>query len=583
EIGMADGVANGNFGPGTQAGLKSSGGISSGSSDGGTAFVSLFQLALAFNGYDVTRSGVFSAATRTTTLDFQRFLEIAATGDGDYGTWAALLVSTGDPDRPVSMIDTTSTMSPAFSAQMKQAGYDIVGRYLTVTGKAIARGELDTIFTAGLRVVPIFQNFNNGPEYFTRALGLDHGRQAAIRARQLGFQGGTTIFFAVDYDAFATEIDLLIAPYFQGVAEGLSVSVEKKYGVGVYATRNIGARIAERGLASSVWVSGMSTGYSGNLGFAMPPTWSYNQIQEVHSLNIDRNAVSSRARPATRADVARTPEQSDAVRSFFWALVRHSVYAESAVSKQPLVPSTAASEFVLDRLMEAKYHDVPWLAYAPYAESTPGMPPQTALAYTTARIAYLADAGDIRDIIDNYDGDAEHMAATARTAKLWGTSAGSSAVEFGDLGGWSLDLVTLWKSYRLSSQKAITAFVNQHLGAPGSPAEFPEDDLIADADGWLLAKGMMEGKSVADAFQALLVSSTSWRDRLGLFLDGRFGSPATLSAAVATVFGPTWPWPGLPRYLFLGREELPNASELVELRSAVTTRLYLLAGRSATP
>ena len=57
----------------------------------------------------------------------------------------------------------------------------------------------------------------------------------------------------------------------------------------------------DRGLAVAAYVSGMSTGYSGNMGFPMPREWHYNQIIELtddlgsttidHVANADRKSV----------------------------------------------------------------------------------------------------------------------------------------------------------------------------------------------------------------------------------------------------------------------------------------------------
>lgn len=576
EIGMADGVANGAlFGPGTQAGLRDQAMLSSGSTDGSKRFVSLFQLALAFNGYNVPRTGTFAVSTRTTTLDFQRFMEIAASGTADFDTWAALLVSTGNPNRAVTGMDTTTALTPASAAARYKEGYRVVGRYLTVEGKSIAAGELDVIFDAGFALIPIFQNYNNGPQYFTRSLGLDHGKQAAIRARQLGLRNDVTIFFAVDYDAFETEIERLVVPYFEGVRDGLSSSVSITYKVGIYATRNVSAKIADRGLASSVWVSGMSTGYSGNLGYPMPKNWSYNQIQEIKLINIDRNAVSVRARPATRNDVLRTPDGTAQGRRLFFNLTAEVVKAERTTISSATLSADLANELVLDHMMSASYHDGVWLAYAPYVETT-GIPSGTAGAIAGARRTYLGDAKPVKEIVDDYEGDLEHMCATTRGALLYGLAPRSSVNTIGDLGGWALDLVQLWASYRKQNQLSIEKFIAQELGKPGAPTGFDEADVIADADGWLVARAIRNGAQLDVALAAIL--RQPWKSRLSQFLEGRFGSEVTARAAVLDVFLGGWVWTRYPREHFLAGEDGPSASTEAEpLADAVVARLYELA------
>ncbi|MEU7875743.1 glycoside hydrolase domain-containing protein [Dactylosporangium sp. NPDC049140] len=50
------------------------------------------------------------------------------------------------------------------------------------------------------------------------------------------------------------------------------------YAIGVYSCRNTCSRLAAEGLTTRSFVSGMSTGYSGNLGFALPDNWAFDQI-----------------------------------------------------------------------------------------------------------------------------------------------------------------------------------------------------------------------------------------------------------------------------------------------------------------
>jgi len=580
EIGMADGVANGNFGPGTQDGLKTQAQISSGSTDGAKKFVSLFQLALAFNGYEVSRSGTFSTATRTAALDFQRFLEIPATGDGDYGTWAALLVSTGDPTRPVTGFDTITALTPTFAAARYAEGYRTVGRYLTVTGKAIAAGELDLIFTAGLTMFPIFQNYNNGPEYFTYELGADHGKQAATRARQLGFRQDTTIFFAVDYDAFDAEIDVLIVPYFQGIRDGLNYSISVDYQIGIYATRNIAAQIVGRGLASAVWVSGMSTGYSGNLGYPMPQNWWYNQIQELTSINIDRNAISSHARPVTRAEVARTPDSSPEARTLYWNIVRHQLLAENALQQQHVYSASMANIFIFAFLMSKQYHYGPFLIYTPYPELVPGNP---AAELSIARSAYFADADPISDLTEHYDGDMEHLAVVTQGIMYWGTNAGQASVGAGDLGGWALDVVQLWANYcKFGKGGDIAAFVASNLGGNNpDTSEWRMPDLISDVDGYLTGADSLNGIPFAESYARWMVSQPDPMKRLASFLQQRFARQGMsvrtcIESNIATLWT-DWYWADIPRKEFQEGQPDPTSAQLTAFKEACAVTLLTKA------
>jgi peptidoglycan hydrolase-like protein with peptidoglycan-binding domain len=75
------------------------------------------------------------------------------------------------------------------------------------------------------------------------------------------------------------EIDSNVKPYFQGVKVALA-ELGNRYTFGVYGSRNVCRRISDEVGARWSLVSGMSWGFSGNLGFPMPKNWSFNQIRE---------------------------------------------------------------------------------------------------------------------------------------------------------------------------------------------------------------------------------------------------------------------------------------------------------------
>ena len=86
-----------------------------------------------------------------------------------------------------------------------------------------------------------------------------------------------------------------ILPYFRAVCSSLGGG----YGVGIYASRNICSRVIGAGCASNAFVSDMSTGFSGNLGFPIPDGWVYDQFTEIDDYkgrgwDLDRVAYSGR-------------------------------------------------------------------------------------------------------------------------------------------------------------------------------------------------------------------------------------------------------------------------------------------------
>jgi peptidoglycan hydrolase-like protein with peptidoglycan-binding domain len=581
EVGISDSAANGNFGPGTQSGLKSQANVAGGSADGTKKFVSILQIALIFNGYSLSRTGKFDAATTSTLQGFQGFMLIPVSGRADYETWAALLISTGNPDRPVKGVDTSTRVDAAFAAQLRSQGYEVIGRYLTVEPKSIGRGELETLFAAGFSVFPIMQNYNNAPQYFTEDIGYTQGFQAAMRARQLGFTAGTVIFFPVDYDAYGTEIDTTLSVYFRAVRRGLDLSVTARYRIGVYATRNVAERIHTGGLADAVWVSGMSSGFSGNLGYPMPSGWWYNQIQEIKSINIDRNAVSPDAEPVSIGAVSPGPSHSEAAWNAHFEMARLLVLAERALNRQPTLAVSASSEAVMWYLQTGRYDSGFWILYTPLPETSSSAAVNE--VWARARLELQDDAGPIAESIKKFPGKVQHMIATAHGVLLYPDGAGERAITAADIGGWSGDLVTFWTTYRQpgNSGKSVTEFAADYLGGKAG-AGFQYDDLIADAEGWLLGRRMGQGATISEAYRALHRTLQTDAAILRQFLNERFSmhSPEAadlLKQCIQETFTGAWPWSAWPRDHFLDGAAVPSATELTELQTAAVKKWSAIA------
>ncbi|MEV7093731.1 glycoside hydrolase domain-containing protein [Amycolatopsis sp. NPDC051045] len=299
QAGLSDSQANGVFGPATQGALRANP-LSVGSSG---RWVELFTAAMICNRRaGVQFSGDFSAALSAEVRDFQSFVRLPVNGSGDYQTWASLLVSTGDPTRRGKAVDCVKTITPARARTLRANGYEIVGRYLsnvpnTDLDKNIKFEELDTIPANGLRLFPIYQTYGDSAGYFRFDQGVTDALAAIGRAKYYGFRPGTRIYFAVDFDALDHEITSLVLPYFRGVYTTM-FEYAPQYVVGVYGPRNVCSRVFKAGYTSGSFVSDMSTGYSGNLGYTLPEDWVFDQIATIALgsgdgwIDVDNNIVS---------------------------------------------------------------------------------------------------------------------------------------------------------------------------------------------------------------------------------------------------------------------------------------------------
>ncbi|WP_167142013.1 glycoside hydrolase domain-containing protein [Canibacter zhoujuaniae] len=288
--------ATGNFGPGTRSRLQTI--------NGGTSqWVWLTTVALICNDYSLSPTSTWNGGIANHLSQFQHVHALPVTGVVDPTTWMSLLTSKGDPNRACIACDTRFEITDEFAGYLKSDGYKIVGRYLTEPGqenlaeseyfKALRTGELERIVSHGLQYFPIFQEYSTALRHFTAETGARHAAEAQAAAQRLGIPA-TVIYFAVDYDATDTEVTSNILPYFQSVKANLKGG----YRVGIYAPRNICTRVASAGYSVASFVSDMSTGFSGNLGFPIPNNWVFDQFHEISRYrgkwDLDRVAFSGR-------------------------------------------------------------------------------------------------------------------------------------------------------------------------------------------------------------------------------------------------------------------------------------------------
>lgn len=301
ELGMSDDVANGVFGPGTKSGLQQHT-VQVGSTG---VWVQLFSAAMVFN----QRSGTVFASSFSTALQgqvrtFQSFCKLAVNGTGDFPTWASLLVSTGDDTRKGTALDCVTTITAARASALYSAGYRYAGRYLSnvpggILDKVIKPGELATIIAGGLSVYPIYQTSGVTAGYFSAIQGYADGLDAVTWARYHGFKAGTRIYFAVDFDALDYQVTDNVLPHFEAISRAVRI-YGSEFKVGIYGARNVCSRVAQAGYTSASFVSDMSTGFSGNLGFPLPADWSFDQIKTITvgsgagQIEIDNNIASGR-------------------------------------------------------------------------------------------------------------------------------------------------------------------------------------------------------------------------------------------------------------------------------------------------
>lgn len=288
-------IPDGIWGPGTQDKCPTIPG-----SNSNQRYVLLLQYSLYVNGIDPNGfDGLFGNGLSNAIKEFQSFCALPADGYAGKQVWASLLVSTGDVNRKGTACDCAQTVTEQKAISLKDNGYKIVGRYLTGKFKMTPE-EIQNIFANGLRLFPIFEVGGYENSYFTSSQGTADAISAIEAATILGFGKETIIYFAVDYDAYGSNITDNVMPYFSALKSEFNTDNPRNYRIGIYAPRNICTLVAEKGYSCSSFVCDMSSGFSGNLGYPLPKDWAFDQISTVTvgsgsgAIEIDNNICSNK-------------------------------------------------------------------------------------------------------------------------------------------------------------------------------------------------------------------------------------------------------------------------------------------------
>lgn len=291
-IGLGD-IANGFYGPGTISAtptLKVQ--------DAGEA-VRILQYGLMVNGYySGEADGIFTTSLGEQIIAFRKFMNLPPYNNvADLTVIKGLLTSNGNTLRDASVMDTSLQLSTDDIAMLKSEGYTVIGRYLTGTvgkdaderPKNLTQKEVNAISKAGIHIFPIYQDGGATLGYFTDKQGAEDAITASRAARSLGFPKDTVIYFSADLDIQAGDINGTVMAYFEAIADNIS-----GFKVGVYGTRNVTNQVITNGYAEYAFVSDMSTGFSGNLGYPMPKQWAFDQFVEfsLNGVPIDNDGMS---------------------------------------------------------------------------------------------------------------------------------------------------------------------------------------------------------------------------------------------------------------------------------------------------
>lgn len=535
QMGLTDSQVTGSLGPTTEGALKTTAFVANGSQDSGPAgWVRLFQCAVAFNNYDNhwgDGGGSYTSDLYFTVTRFQEFCSLDATGAADYATWMSLLVSTGDPDRPGTAFDCMYPLNATTIQTVKDNGYTTVGRYLIGgTSKTLTDSEIALIFDSGLSLFPIYQDEGNAIGYFSNPQGVEAGNDAAEAAITFGIPYGTVIYFSVDFDATDDDITSAIIPHFEGIRDGLG-AMGSQYAIGAYGCRNTCLRLEAEGLTTRSFVSGMSTGYSGNLGYPLPDNWAFDQIKDFTlaagtsgSVEIDNDIASGRD-PGINS-VTRPRDPNDAFYTYLiWLEARAGQWRDLGHTGR------SAAELV-GQYLRARSGFYKFTG----SDTVFGSLDQDFVDYVN-NYADMPFAGPLRDPDLLWDSDVEHFGASFGAVLTSGLPGDLTSSNLADFGSWGGDLVSVLGQFHQSGLSDDDAYdyAAKLIGGKGDDTNFSLGDLLADIDAWVLGNTARQGSSQAlsTGFKANYATPTTSSARCAAFYSLRFGgSTDTLASAL---------------------------------------------------
>lgn len=163
------------------------------------------------------------------------------------------------------------------------AGVKTIIRYYSrdtgIPEKRLSGPEAKALTAAGLRLA-IVHEARRGDQIgsFTEPLGtLDAAYARQYGANVIGQPEESAIYFGVDIDATADQINDCVIPYFKGVSAAMTAANGlPAYQVGVYGSGASCDAVLKAGLASFAWLA-QSKGWQGYKAFSQSKKWSLLQ------------------------------------------------------------------------------------------------------------------------------------------------------------------------------------------------------------------------------------------------------------------------------------------------------------------
>lgn len=267
----------------------------------------------------------------------------------------------------------------------------------------------------------------------------------------------------------------------------------------------------------------MSTGFSGNLGFPIPSNWNYDQFHEISGYggkwDLDKVAYSGKISPCSTVVKSREYQGDE---NIFVNWVKNTEKACAENFKNILSPwygyKYVTGRAILEYLRKPTYWGNSYMGMWNLYTSEVGIDNNETAARAVCQVT-CGEQANIKEKVKTID--IAHMSATTLGYVHWGISENKSDYSLGDLGGWPLDLLQIWGNYEKNGKgQELDKWLREHLGSKTDGQGFGYDDVLADADAFLIAN-----RSVINLTDTLSdLYKYSKNDRIKLFYKERFDS-----------------------------------------------------------
>ena len=175
--------------------------------------------------------------------------------------------------------------------QVRDAKLDFVARYYhnpTSHWPTPTASEARLISSVGMKVVVVWEAASTTSGYFSRLSGVDDSTSVHRQVHAVGQPAGSSIYFAIDYDALGQDNVGPIDEYFRAIAAGFAAAGgdAPDYPVGVYGSGAVCEAPSGSGLAEYTWVA-VSRDWTGYSAFT---TWNIRQVPALASLSFGHDS-----------------------------------------------------------------------------------------------------------------------------------------------------------------------------------------------------------------------------------------------------------------------------------------------------